>query len=223
MTDQIPTSLYRLFGADDELLYVGVAGNPGRRFEQHRKDKPWWGEVITVTLEHFPTRPDALAAEVTAIEEERPRYNVVHRVDVVVEVEVDATVSFECNGCGLAIQGGAGFLAVRYEEINAHREALKRFRERTGGSFAAGDFARSVPPRAHWRAFHNDPECLPFDDEGAAAQYEIPLSRLRTINDLVARTAHLLEKKWIGDTDWHAVLNLIAHSEPPRRLRALPA
>jgi predicted GIY-YIG superfamily endonuclease len=72
------TTLYRLYNADDELLYVGIAGNPGRRFEQHAEDKPWWSEVAATKLEHFATREAACAAEVTAITTEKPRHNIVH-------------------------------------------------------------------------------------------------------------------------------------------------
>lgn len=73
-----PTTLYRLYGPNDELLYIGVGGNPGRRFQEHRGDKPWWGEVARTTLEHFPTRQAALAAEAKAIRTLSPRYNIQH-------------------------------------------------------------------------------------------------------------------------------------------------
>lgn len=71
-----PTTLYRLFAQGGTLLYIGIGGNPGRRFEQHAADKPWWSEVSRVTVEHFPDRPDALAAELNAIRKESPKYNV---------------------------------------------------------------------------------------------------------------------------------------------------
>lgn len=71
-----PTSLYRLSDVAGRLLYVGIAGNPGRRFEQHAGDKPWWGDVSSITLEHFTTREAALAAETRAIKTERPRHNI---------------------------------------------------------------------------------------------------------------------------------------------------
>lgn len=72
------TALYRLRSTDGALLYIGVAGNPGRRFEQHATDKPWWSEVATITLAHYPDRAAALAAERDAIHAERPRYNIAH-------------------------------------------------------------------------------------------------------------------------------------------------
>lgn len=77
----LPTSLYRLFAADGSLLYVGIGGNPGRRFEQHRTNKPWWGDVASMTLEHHPTREAAIAAELQAIKAENPRHNIAGRAD----------------------------------------------------------------------------------------------------------------------------------------------
>jgi predicted GIY-YIG superfamily endonuclease len=71
-----PTTLYRLYDNTDALLYIGIAGNPGRRFEQHRTEKPWWGDVTRITLEHHPTREDALEAELAAIRTENPRHNI---------------------------------------------------------------------------------------------------------------------------------------------------
>lgn len=76
MRDSTHTSLYRLFAEDGALLYVGIAGNPGRRFEQHRSDKPWWGHVALTTVEHYRSRESAMVAELAAIRSEHPRHNI---------------------------------------------------------------------------------------------------------------------------------------------------
>lgn len=60
------------------MLYIGIAGNPGRRFDQHAGDKPWWGQVSHIALEHYDSREDALSAERRAIVAERPLHNVMH-------------------------------------------------------------------------------------------------------------------------------------------------
>jgi hypothetical protein len=44
-----PTTLYRFYDASGRLLYVGIAGNPGRRFAQHGRDKSWWSQVASST------------------------------------------------------------------------------------------------------------------------------------------------------------------------------
>lgn len=74
-----PTSLYRLYDDNFRLLYIGIAGNPGRRFQQHAKEKEWWGDVVHVRLQHFDTRSAAAQAEIKAIQEEWPPMNVRHR------------------------------------------------------------------------------------------------------------------------------------------------
>lgn len=102
------TTLYRLFASDDQLLYVGIAGNPGRRFEQHAHDKPWWSEVSRVSLTHFPGRIEALEAERDAIRAERPQHNIVHNQSVVVANEVEWT----CDVCGRLILNGNGWLEL---------------------------------------------------------------------------------------------------------------
>jgi predicted GIY-YIG superfamily endonuclease len=77
-----PTTLYRFYASDGTLLYIGVAGNPGRRFEQHRGEKPWWGDVARVRLEHLESREAALEAESKAIKAEHPRYNIQGRSSI---------------------------------------------------------------------------------------------------------------------------------------------
>ena len=72
------TSLYRFFDADGALLYIGITNCLPRRFERHEGEKPWFAHVARVTVEHHPDRDAALVAERIAIQQEKPRYNVVH-------------------------------------------------------------------------------------------------------------------------------------------------
>lgn len=76
------TGLYRLWDADGDLLYVGIACSPARRFAQHAREKPWWSDVETRTVQWHPTREEALAAERAAILNEWPRHNRVHNTDL---------------------------------------------------------------------------------------------------------------------------------------------
>jgi predicted GIY-YIG superfamily endonuclease len=76
--DSVVTTLYRFFDEYDRLLYIGIAGNPGRRFNEHTRDKSWWSEVRRTTMEHFGNRMSALTAETKAITSESPIYNIVH-------------------------------------------------------------------------------------------------------------------------------------------------
>lgn len=74
-------ALYRFYNGNGALLYIGIALQPFARMGQHRREKSWWGEVATVTIEHYVSRPKAMAAERAAIKAEKPRYNVVHNRD----------------------------------------------------------------------------------------------------------------------------------------------
>ena len=73
-----PQALYRFFNWHGELLYVGITLDPGSRFKAHRKDKPWWTQVNSITLEHFPDRASVERAEIEAIKAEKPIHNVAH-------------------------------------------------------------------------------------------------------------------------------------------------
>lgn len=80
MTDTaVATTVYRLFDADDGLLYVGVTRDPTQRFKEHSK-RGWWGRVARTDLAVYPDRPTALAVERQAIVGEAPIHNRVGRV-----------------------------------------------------------------------------------------------------------------------------------------------
>ncbi len=71
-------TVYRCFDADDKLVYVGVSTRLPLRFDEHASRSAWWFDVVTIRLEHFATRVEALAAEAAAIGTERPTLNVQH-------------------------------------------------------------------------------------------------------------------------------------------------
>lgn len=70
-----PGTLYRLFATDGTLLYVGCSSRPLARLEQHGL-KPWFAEVASVSLVHFANYREAAQAEIRAIAEEGPKYNI---------------------------------------------------------------------------------------------------------------------------------------------------
>lgn len=75
-----PLVLYRFFDAEDTLLYVGITNSPRTRFNNHRSDKSWFRHVVRSTMEHFGTREALEAAEIRAIQEEKPKHNIMHSV-----------------------------------------------------------------------------------------------------------------------------------------------
>lgn len=78
------TALYRLYGAEDQLLYAGISHDPDGRWEIH---KPLYAEdsrrpaVVRRTVEWLPSRAAAEKAEIAAIKTEKPIYNVTHNFE----------------------------------------------------------------------------------------------------------------------------------------------
>lgn len=70
-----PTALYRLYDANDVLLYLGISFMPAARWEQHQNDKHWTHLVVRTTVEWYPTRRAALAAEARATKTEKPLHD----------------------------------------------------------------------------------------------------------------------------------------------------
>lgn len=67
-------SVYRAYGSDDRLLYVGCTARPLNRLHTQSQSE-WWQHAAYMTFEHFDTRSVALEAERVAIEDEDPLYN----------------------------------------------------------------------------------------------------------------------------------------------------
>jgi predicted GIY-YIG superfamily endonuclease len=68
-------SVYRLFDAEDRLLYVGSTKCVERRLGQHRSAQPWFGDVTRTEVEEFPSCEAALEGELEAIRQELPLHN----------------------------------------------------------------------------------------------------------------------------------------------------
>ena len=69
------TSLYLHLYASGALLYVGISHHPLLRELQHRREKKM-SMVASITLDWFDCRNEASKAELIAIKNERPLWNV---------------------------------------------------------------------------------------------------------------------------------------------------
>jgi predicted GIY-YIG superfamily endonuclease len=69
------TAVYRFFDLSGDLLYVGIAGNLGQRWQEHSSSKAWYADIHSMTAVWYRTRELAIAAESEAIVDEMPRYN----------------------------------------------------------------------------------------------------------------------------------------------------
>lgn len=70
--------LYRWWREDGALLYVGKSVSLFARISAHRKSSPFFSSAATMTIERFPDERTLAEAEVRAICDEHPMYNVAH-------------------------------------------------------------------------------------------------------------------------------------------------
>lgn len=70
-----PGVVYRHWGKNKELLYIGSSKNVDRRTTQHKHTTQWWNEIKDITIEKYEDIQDARKAEAKAIKKEKPKYN----------------------------------------------------------------------------------------------------------------------------------------------------
>lgn len=200
-------TLYRFYNRAGDLLYVGITNNPARRFAKHSDEKSWWRHVARIALEQHPSREALRAAERMAIETERPIHNV--RMNGLGSGR--ASIVWNCDVCGTAIADDEGYVTASYREINAYPDLVVEW-ERRHPSQVEGWDVRSFtdymdyPEPASWRVLHR--ACDPFPTSN---DYWISVERIRTLEQVIGWTAHLMEsKQWIGNTTWTSVLRRVA-------------
>lgn len=71
-----PTSLYRHFDADGNLLYVGISLSAIERLRAHREQSHWFEKIAFITVNRYQTRHKAEIAEDMAISLEKPLHNI---------------------------------------------------------------------------------------------------------------------------------------------------
>jgi len=73
---QMNTQLYRHFDKENKLLYIGISLSTFARLSQHKDHSEWFKKINRVSIEHFETREEAMAAERNAIKFENPMFNI---------------------------------------------------------------------------------------------------------------------------------------------------
>ena len=71
------TALYRNYDRTGVLLYVGISLHPDRRLNEHRSTE-WFDSIDEIEIEWFDCRKSARCAELKAIRDEHPLYNIAH-------------------------------------------------------------------------------------------------------------------------------------------------
>lgn len=72
------TALYRWWDDGDGLLYIGITGHLGGRTDAHAAGSSWMEFAVRSTVERYPNRAEAEAAEEAAIKAEQPLFNKQH-------------------------------------------------------------------------------------------------------------------------------------------------
>ena len=75
------TCLYRHYGANNKLLYIGVSVNPYERSRQHSVNKKYFHKVVRIELKWYKTKKDALMEESRLIKNLHPACNIAHRTN----------------------------------------------------------------------------------------------------------------------------------------------
>lgn len=206
------TDLYRFYDINDRLLYVGISLNAAQRASQHKSEKPWWPDVDRMTIERIPgERSDAENAERSAILTEGPLYNVAHNT----QVALAPAITWSCEICGYPIKDGHGYIELPSAERARYVHEMAAWEARHGRELSSSDTADDntltqmrmrvitgsmlmrLPRLGHWRALHR--ACDPHPGSGG---YWFDVGRARTTGELLDWTLHLMEKRWIGTTDW---------------------
>lgn len=200
-------ALYRFYSATGQLLYIGITLDPGNRWKQHAKDKPWWADVAGISVENHPDRASVLAAEARAIEVEKPLYNKVRpslgrkapRPSPPAPVR---ELVWLCEACGQPVADGTGYIHVNNIEVTAAQRAWADYDQRDTNQGEDWDAVlQLLDDEPRWRVHHAS--CDPAPE---ANDYWIDVARARTHAHLLQRTAHLLEKSWLEVTDWRAFI-----------------
>jgi hypothetical protein len=77
------THLYRHYGFDGKVLYVGITRSALGRWGEHLRRgnrSSWIDEVAVITVDHYSTRAEAEDAEAAIVLAERPVFNRVVRI-----------------------------------------------------------------------------------------------------------------------------------------------
>lgn len=69
------TALYRVYGEDGRLLYVGITADWRERMKQHARTALWFPSATHLMIQTFPSRALAEVAEREAIKAEWPLWN----------------------------------------------------------------------------------------------------------------------------------------------------
>ena len=94
-TDNEPSyTLYRAYDSDGILLYIGQSISALTRTGHHAKYASWFRYCYSLTFQRYADKEVLAIAEKTAIEKEKPVFNVVHNIAVKNSVDMYTKTSY---------------------------------------------------------------------------------------------------------------------------------
>lgn len=121
-------------------------------------------------------------------------------------------LEFICDLCGWPVDNGHGSLYVSFAELREHRHAMAEWKKASGPGLALSVAEiLQLPGPVPWRIHHDS--CRPA---GNGDGYHIDVDHVRTWRALIKWTAHLMEKRWLPDTNWRVLLGNAADARDRR-------
>lgn len=118
------------------------------------------------------------------------------------------SIAWACDKCHRPIEDGAGSLTLSRSSLGRVEAAWAESKLEIGGLVSLGELL-SLPDPAPWLAFHSRCDPDPHCDDCA---YHIEIARLRTHQQILWWTAHLMGKTWIERTNWRDLLERLGEA-----------
>ena len=125
----------------------------------------------------------------------------------------DVVIVWACDVCDLPVDDEAGYVTIRYADLDEHERAGRDFEAKLDAKYPCGPGRLRVVPLTEysdapglvrWRILHRD--CDPDPD---SCDYWIGVERIRTQGQALEWCAHLLEtKRWLPKTNWPRIVRV---------------
>jgi hypothetical protein len=115
------------------------------------------------------------------------------------------TITWNCDICDGPIADEDGYLCVSYGQINKYRDDVRIWEEKHPDGLYSLASLVGYPPAVPWSVLHR--RC---DPQLEGTDYWISVERINTPGDVIAWTAHLMQKRWLSWTTWTEILSSVA-------------
>lgn len=124
-------------------------------------------------------------------------------------------LAWYCDGCGLPVENGAGWIEVSYRDLTQAQDRAARVRanfrakDNCGTPITPADLS-DLPDPVRWMAWHQ--RCTP--DTSDSPSYRMPIGRVRNLSQLLELHGEVSRKTWHLLTDF-VDLRLFLQPEHP--------